>query len=214
VEQAAGLPAFGRPGGLSHIRPQAVYNASMFTIMLCSLLCAADAPASRLAVIRAATDFQLTGADEQPVTLHQFKGKVVLVGFFFTTCNGACPATTARLAKIQEALAKQPALKDRVQLISISLDPERDTPEKLRGYLRLYDVDSRSWSFVTGAAADVRRTLARWDMWAKPAANGQLDHPSRVFLVDPQGRIREIYNLDFLRVQWVVEDVQLLVNEP
>ena len=45
------------------------------------------------------------------------------------------------------------------------------------------------------------------------AANGQLDHPSRVFLVDPQGRIREIYNLNFLRVPWVVEDVQLLVNE-
>ncbi len=167
-----------------------------------------EAPAPRLAVIRAAPDFTLIDADEKPLTLRQFRGKAVLVGFIFTTCSGACPATTARLAKVQEGLAKHPALKDRVQLISISIDPARDTPEKLRSYMRLYDVDSKNWSFATGPAADVRRTLDAWGMWAKPAANGQLDHPSRVYLVDPEGRIREIYNLDFLRVPWVIEDIQ------
>jgi len=186
----------------------------MIAVTLLAMLFAADPPATRLAVIRTAPDFQLTGADEKPVTLHQFRGKVAIVGFFFTTCNGTCPATTARLAKIQDALSKEPALKDRVQLISISLDPERDTPEKLRGYMQLYDVDNRNWSFATGAAADIRRTLDAWGMWAKPAANGQLDHPSRVFLVDPQGRIREIYNLDFLRAPWVIEDVKLLFSDP
>jgi protein SCO1/2 len=50
-------------------------------------------------------------------------------------------------------------------------------------------------------------------MWAKPAANGQLDHPSRIFLVDPQYRIREIYNLNFLKPKWVVQDVELLLKE-
>jgi protein SCO1/2 len=186
----------------------------MVPIVLCVLLHAVDDSESRLAVIRTAPGFQLTGADEKSVTLSQFRGKVVLVSFVFTTCNGTCPATTARLAKIQEAIVKVPSLKDRVQLISISLDPERDTTEKLRGYMGLYDVDHRNWSFVTGAAADVRHTIAAWGMWAKPAANGQLDHPSRVFLVDPQGRIREIYNLDFLRLPWVIDDVQLLLREP
>ena len=51
-----------------------------------------------------------------------------------------------------------------------------------------------------------------WGMWSKPGANGQLDHPSRVFLVDARGRIREIYNLDFFKPAWVLEDIQLLLQ--
>ena len=97
--------------------------------------------------------------------------------------------------------------------MSITLDPARDTPEVLRGYMRLYDVDKKTWSFLTGPPADVNKVVAAWGMWAKPAANGQLDHPSRVFLVDRRGQIREIYNLDFLRVPWVIEDVELLLKE-
>ena len=184
----------------------------MAFVSLFALLSAVDPPDSRLAVIRSAPDFKLIDAHEKPITLRQCRGKAVLVAFFFTTCNGTCPATTARLAKIQEAIAKHAELKDRVQLLSITLDPERDTPEKLRGYARLYDVDERNWSFVTGAKLDIRRTLDAWNIWAKPAANGQLDHPSRVYLVDPKGSIREIYDLEFLRVPWVIDDIRLVVG--
>src|SRR5262249_39836058 len=99
------------------------------------------------------------------------------------------------------------------QLLSITLDPARDTPEVLRGYMRLYDVDASNWTFLTGPPDVVARVIAAWDMWVKPAANGQLDHPSRVFLVDKEGRIREIYNLNFLKPAWVAEDVQVLLRE-
>ena len=172
---------------------------------LCLAAFLADAAGSRLPVIRTAPDFTLQTAAEKPITLRQFHGKAVLVGFIFTTCSGSCPATTHRMAKIHDALADSP-LADKVQFISITLDPERDTPAKLREYMQLYDVSSPRWSFATGPVDEVRRVIADWDMWAKPAANGQLDHPSRVFLVDPQGRVREIYNLEFLRVPWVMED--------
>ncbi len=186
----------------------------MVFLIASALFAAADADpsASRLAVIRSAPDFRLIDAHEKPITLRQFRGKAVLVAFFFTTCNGACPATTHRLAKIQEELAKHPGLSERAQILSVTLDPERDTPEKLRGYARLYEADERNWAFVTGPAEDIRKTLDAWGIWAKPAANGQLDHPSRVYLVDPEGRIREIYNLEFLRAPWVVEDVQLVLR--
>src|SRR5205814_7307927 len=102
---------------------------------------------------------------------------------------------------------------DRVRLVSITLDPARDTPEVLRHYMRLYDADPATWSFLTGPPAQVAKVHAAWDMWAKPAANGQLDHPSRVFLVDRRGRVREIYNLGYLKPDWVVEDVELLLQE-
>lgn len=185
----------------------------MIPFAFCAALCVASPPDDRLAVIESAPDFTLIDADAKPITLRQYRGKAVLVAFFFTTCNGACPATTARLAKIQELIAKQPGLKDRVHILSVSIDPLRDTPAKLRNYQRLYDIDAANWSFVTGTATAVQRTSEAWRIWAKPAANGQLDHPSRVHLVDPQGRIREIYNLEFLRVPWVVEDLQLLLQE-
>src|SRR5207302_6714166 len=102
---------------------------------------------------------------------------------------------------------------DRVRLLSITLDPARDTPEALRGYMKAYDADPARWTFLTGPRERVEKVHAAWGMWAKPAANGQLDHPSRVFLVDGRGRVREIYNLNFLKTPWVVEDVETLLPE-
>src|SRR5581483_9680965 len=137
-------------------------------------------PSSRLAVIRAAPDFTLTTQDSETLRLHDLRGKVLLVSFVFTTCNGSCPATTHRMSQAQQGLKEQ-GLLDKVHLVSITLDPVRDTPEVLRNYMRLYDADPATWTFFTGTKADVEKTIAGWDMWAKPAANGQLDHPSRVF---------------------------------
>jgi len=169
--------------------------------------------AERLPVIQKAPNFNLIDQSSKPVRLADFKGKVTLVSFIFTTCSGSCPATTSRMAKIQEHLHQRGVLEKGVRLVSISLDPARDTPEVLRGYMRLYEADDATWSFLTGPQEKVSKTIAAWGMWAKPAANGQLDHPSRIFLVDRKGQIREIYNLDFLRVPWVTEDIEFLLQE-
>jgi protein SCO1/2 len=83
----------------------------------------------------------------------------------------------------------------------------------LRGYMKLYDIDPAHWSFLTGPPERVAAVVAAWGMWARPAANGQLDHPSRIFLVDRQQRIREIYNLGFMKTPWVVEDIEVLLGE-
>jgi protein SCO1/2 len=178
------------------------------------LLPAAGSPApSRLAVIREAPDFALTDTGGREVTLKQLRGNVVFVGFIFTTCSGSCPATTHRMAKVQTEVARLADLKGKVHFVTITLDPDRDTPAKLRDYMQLYEIEPSNWSFLTGPKDSVHKTVADWGMWAKPAANGQLDHPSRVFLVDPKGRVREVYNLDFLRTDWAIEDVRLLLKE-
>jgi protein SCO1/2 len=183
-----------------------------------ALLAAAPAPAgpeaSRLAVIREAPDFALADPDGKNVRRADLQGKVWLVSFIFTTCTGSCPETTLRLSLVQRELKKRGLFpKGDVRLVSITLDPERDRPEVLRDYRRLYDADPTAWYFLTGPAERVRQVVAAWGMWARPAAGGQLDHPSRVFLVDRRGRIREVYNLTFLRPAWVVEDIQLLLQE-
>jgi protein SCO1/2 len=181
-------------------------------LTLAALLGADAAPPSRLAVIQQAPDFTLTTQDGGRLKLSDLRGKVCLVGFVFTTCNGTCPATTHRMGQVQTALDKAGLAKN-VHLLSITLDPARDTPEALRKYMQLYDLDAANWTFLTGDTERVNKVIADWGMWAKPAANGQLDHPSRVFLIDRKGRVREIYNLSFFKAAWVREDVELLLKE-
>jgi len=188
----------------------------MFSLPLV-LLSVSSVPAespdnSRLAVIRTPADFTLTTQDGKDFHLSSLRGKIVLVSFVFTTCNGTCPATTHRMVLVEEALSKA-GLLDKVHLLSITLDPARDKPGVLRDYIRLYDIDSKHWTFLTGSKKQVHRVLADWGMWARSAANGQLDHPSRVFLLDGRGRVREIYDLQFFRPRWVREDVQLLLKD-
>jgi protein SCO1/2 len=184
------------------------------TVLAAGSVAAAPPTASRLAVIREAPDFTLTTQGDQPLHLADLKGKVLLVGFIFTTCNGSCPATTHRMGQVQHLLQERGLGKgDKVRLLSITLDPVRDTAEKLRNYMELYDADPAGWSFLTGQPERIASVVTAWGMWAKPAANGQLDHPSRVFLLDRRGRIREIYNLSFLKPAWVLEDIQLLLDE-
>jgi protein SCO1/2 len=169
---------------------------------------------SRLAVIRDAPEFTLQDQNGGEFRMSSLKGKVVLVSFIFTTCSGSCPATTHRMSLVQRELNSRGLLSDsRVHLLSITLDPARDTPDVLRGYMRLYDAHASHWSFLTGPANDVQKTVEAWGMWARPAANGQLDHPSRIFLVDGQRRIREVYNLNYMKPEWVTDDIKLLLNE-
>lgn len=187
----------------------------MFALVLLASLAADPGPnASRLPVIRTTPDFTLTTQAEEPLHWEDLRGKVVLVSFVFTTCSGSCPATTHRMSQVAQALAAKGLLKDqRLRLLSITLDPARDTPEALRKYMKAYDADPGCWTFLTGPREQVEKVHAAWGMWARPGANGQLDHPSRVFLVDGRGRVREIYNLDFFKPAWVLEDVQLLLEE-
>jgi protein SCO1/2 len=182
--------------------------------MLPLLLLLAAGPPSRLAVIRPAPDFVLTTQEGGSLRRADLRGSVLLVSFIFTTCNGSCPATTHRMGQVQQVLAQRGLTRaGRVRLLSITLDPARDTPEVLRAYMKLYDADPSSWTFLTGPRERVEKVLSDWGMWARPAANGQLDHPSRVFLVDKAGRVREIYSLDFLKPAWVAEDVAELLGE-
>ena len=126
----------------------------------------------------------------------------------------SCPATTHRMSQVALSLADQGLLNDdRVRLLSITLDPDRDTPEALRNYMKAYAADPAHWTFLTGPRDQVAKVHAAWGMWAKPATNGQFDHPSCVFLVDGRGRVREIYKHDFFKPAWVLEDVQSLLKE-
>lgn len=169
-------------------------------------------PGDYLADIGPAPAVELIDQEGRPFRLADLRGKAVVVSFVYTTCSGTCPATTSRLARVQSALKDAGLWGERVEFVSISLDPERDRPEVLKSYAFLYDADPAAWHFLTGPPGEVRRVIDAWGMWARVGESGVLDHPSRTFLVDPRGRIREIYSLEFLRDGAVVADVRSVLG--
>ena len=168
---------------------------------------------SNLAVIGPAPAFSLTDQNGQSFGSERLKGRVVLVGFVYTTCGGVCPATTHKMYRIQEALRREKLWGEKVQFVSISVDPERDTPDVLARYAATYDADTASWHFLTGDSKNVSKVVSDWGMWARRNSEGVLDHPSRIFLLDSEGRIREIYSLEFLEPASVVADMRALLAE-
>ena len=167
-----------------------------------------------LANIGPAPAVSLTDQSGRAFTLGSTQGKAVLVGFVYTTCGGVCPATTHAMYCCQQALKDAGLWGKNVEFVSISLDPAKDTPEVLANYAKVFGADLNAWHFLTGPPGDVSKVVADWGMWARVGPSGTLDHPSRVFLIDPNGRQREIYNLEFLTPEAVVQDVKALLAEP
>ena len=106
-----------------------------------------------MAVIRQAPDLALVDQSGKTIKLSDLKGKVLLVSFVFTTCTGSCPATTPRMSLVAQELKRRGLLNnDQCGLLSITLDPERDRPEVLRDYMRLYDADPNDVELPYGPA--------------------------------------------------------------
>jgi protein SCO1 len=186
----------------------------LFTSWILALLAATSgAPTSRLADIGPAPRTVLVDSRNEPFDLEKLRGKIVLVSFVYTTCNGVCPVTTQALVRVQKKLEDAKLWGKSVEFVSITLDPKRDTAPVLQNYAKLWGAESPEWHFLTGAPEDVSKVVTAWDMWVKSDALGVLDHPSRIFLIDGRGREREIYNLEFLKPETVLEDVRDLLKE-
>jgi protein SCO1 len=183
------------------------------SLMLALTLATADPEPSPLADIGPAPRTVLVDSAGKPFDIATLRGKVVLVSFIYTTCNGVCPATTQSLGRIQKELQQAKLWGSSIEFVSITLDPKQDTPAVLARYARLFGADAAAWHFLTGPSAQVESAIAAWGMWVKTAPSGALDHPSRIFLLDPQGHEREIYNLEFLKGDTVIQDVRGLLGD-
>ncbi len=183
------------------------------SMIIAGWLAFAGPSSSPLADIGPAPRTVLMDADGKPFDLASLKGKVVLVSFVYTTCTGTCPGTTQAMVRVRKTLDEAHLWGDSVAFVSITLDPRRDTADTLRQYARVFRANDPSWHFLTGKPEKVAAVIADWDMWVKELPNGALDHPSRVFLLDPRGHQREIYSLEFLTPAAVLRDVRWLLDE-
>jgi protein SCO1/2 len=148
-------------------------------------------PEERLPTIGAAPDFALTSQDGKEVRLEDFRGRAVAVAFIYASCPDVCPLLTDKMARVQDALG--PDFGAKVAFVSITTDPERDTPEVLKGYAEAFEADLAGWSFLTGRPEAVREVAKRYGVAIAPAADGQVDHTMLTTLVDRQGVMRVQY---------------------
>lgn len=150
-----------------------------------------DAPqGQRLPVIGPAPDFALTSQDGARVTLGDFRGKVVAVTFIFASCTDTCPLLTTKMAQVQDALGAD--FGPRIAFLSITVDPERDTPEVLKQYAAAYGANVAGWSFLTGTPTEIEDVTRRYGIFVAKTAD-DVDHTFLTSLVDPQGMLRVQY---------------------
>ncbi len=136
--------------------------------------------------------FQLTNQNGQPFGSAQLSGKIWIADFIYTTCPGPCPMISSRMSELQKPLQKTD-----VHLVSFSVNPEKDTPEVLRGYADKLQAEPGRWDFVTGAKSAIYKLSHDGFKLAVSDgrdAQGIPVHSTRMVLVDRHGQIRGYYD--------------------
>ncbi|NPA42026.1 MAG: SCO family protein [Aquificae bacterium] len=158
-----------------------------------------------------ASEFCLTGwkdGKERKVCLSDFKGKVVLMFFGYTHCPDVCPAALQVLAKTMELIPENK--RDKVQVIFISVDPERDTPEKSQKYAEFF---YPTFIGVTGSPEEIQKVakdyMAFYKKVESDSATGYLvDHTAYIYLIDPKGTLKLIYPSTKQKPELMAEDIK------
>jgi len=156
-------------------------------------------------------ELALDGHDGRPRTLADFRGKAVLVFFGYTHCPDVCPTTLADAAQALKALGKDA---DRVQVLFVTVDPERDTPAVLSKYVPAFDP---RFLGMHGDAAAIQKAAKEFKIFyekrpGKAPGEYTMDHSGQSYVFDPQGRIRLLLRHDRLS-QDLAEDLRTLLKD-
>lgn len=177
--------------------------------------------------IMAAPDGEVLDVDGRARPLSRFtRGHITLLGFIYTTCVDpeGCPLAYRVFDTVKQAVAATPGMRGKIQLVTLSFDPLRDTAAVMRRYggsrvnddgsgVRWYFLTTRSARelapLVEGFGQDVRTTIDR----SSGRPRRELSHVLKVFLIDPDGFVREIYTSTFLHPRTVLNDIETLLME-
>ena len=158
-----------------------------------------------------AKDFALTDFNGRPRTLQDFKGKAVVMFFGFTQCPDVCPTTMTEMAQVKQLLGPDG---DKLQVLFVSIDPERDTPEVLKAYMGSFDpgflgLYAASPEALAALAKDYKIYFKKVD--GKTPTSYSMDHSAQSYIYDPQGRLR-LYSRYGSDPKLVAEDIKLLLG--
>lgn len=140
-------------------------------------------------------DFSLTDQDGKEFHLRDHRGKVVLLFFGYLTCPDICPVTLSKISRVYQLLKDQSR---NLQTVFVTIDPERDTPAKLKEYLQYFKLNVIG---LTGSAAEIDKVVNAYKASYKKVemdseAGYLMDHSDLVYLIDPQGRVVDLIHFD------------------
>ena len=191
------------------------YAARLAPLLACMLLSltahATEAEGLKAGIFnpaRDAPDFSVRGSDGTSLTLSHFRGKVVVLGFGYTSCPNVCPVTLAVLAQAHRKLG---SLGPQVQFIYLTVDPERDNAERLKQYLAAFDP-----TFVggTGTPAQMAAVRTNYGVTAEKHGSGgdyAVAHSSFVYLITRDGKLRALMPFGH-KADDYVHDISMLLN--
>jgi len=167
--------------------------------VLLAAVCLACQPQPELDVFGPAPDFQLTDQTGAPFSSSALAGRVTLLDFVYTHCTDACPLLSATFQQAQRKLADDKLLGDRIMLVSLSVDPQHDTPPVLAEYGQRFKADATGWKLLSGDWDQVYDVVTGFKVATRPprpaadapAPGGtELTHSTRIILIDAQQQVR------------------------
>ena len=138
-----------------------------------------------------APGFTLINQDGTRLSLEDLRGKVMAVTFIYASCADTCPLLTAKMAGLQSRLGAD--FGSRVWFVSITVDPERDTPAILKSYAQAHGAKPAGWAFLTGTPAEIREVARRYGIVYRKSARGDVDHTFLTSVIDQAGTLRVQY---------------------
>jgi protein SCO1 len=151
----------------------------------------------------------LVDQNGRPVNDGRFAGRYVLVNFIFTGCGTTCPTQVAELAQFERKLP--PVIRNKLTILSISVDPGNDKPQRLKAYAKAFGVTSKSWTFATGRPDHVMRVVKTFAAM-RPGKAGFDFHSTEVRLFDSRHRMIQRYSGAPLASQQIRNDLEALME--
>lgn len=173
-----------------------------------------EAPTDKIG--REIVNFHLKNQDGKTITAADFRGKILVLTFIFTSCPDPefCPLMSLNMSDLEKMIRQNAELKDKVRLLSISFDPNKDTPEVLRKYGMGYlgnpqNPNFEIWQLATGTEAEVQEVTAFFNL-STIKENERLAHNLRTAIVAPDGKIVKLYGGNDWRPVDVMKEIQNL----
>lgn len=156
-------------------------------------------------------DVTLEDNKARKYTFSEFEGKYVFITFLYTACGTVCPELEMNMFEVYDRLPKEYIGKD-IQFLSISFDPDRDDPETLDSYRKMFKSDGETWRMARITNKDeLNELLDRFGVTVIPDNNGNFAHNSAFYLVNPQGRLIDV--MDYKRIEEAAEQVTSILDD-
>jgi len=170
-------------------------------------------PPEKVHVGEVLPDFSLTDQHGARVTLSELRGQVVAVNFIYTRCPlpDACPRLSATFARVQRRFA--PRLAKDLMLLSVTIDPEHDTPAVLAKYGKIWNTRAEGWRFLTGSTEEVQSVAGRFGMnyWSE---EGLITHTSMTGVISRDGRLMAVVEGSSYRAEELGDLIEKEMEKP